>query len=139
MKGSFWLLSAIFSLSLYSCEDDAVKTKANVAGYWSVEKAYRDKRQTSLLGDVFFQFHEDGKMLTNLPNTSEVPTDYEVKGDQLIQKTSPNIVYKIHAISDSTMVLSLEMNNTPFEIHLHKSAGNAAPADSMEMTGDTIR
>ena len=120
MKGSIWLLGAIFSLFCVSCGNDTFD-KTKITGYWSVEKALRDKRETRLLADVFFQFGEDGKMLTNLPNTTEAATDFEVTDNKIIQKTTSPIAYNILSISDSTMVLGLEMNNTQFEIQLQKT------------------
>ena len=128
MKGSFWLFGAIFSFLCVACENDHVPSKDTVTGYWSVGKAFRDKRETRLLAEVFFQFGADGKMFTNLPNTSDNPTDFDLKGMQLTQNAPTPITYQIQDFSDSTLVLSMEMNNTPFEIHLNKTTPPAPPA-----------
>lgn len=139
MKRSFWLSVAIFSFTCIACGAPVVKDKSSITGYWSVAKAFRDKRETKLLGDVFFRFDADGKMITNLPNTSEEATDFEIKEDKIIQKTPTPITYSIQELVDSNMVLLLEMNNTPFEIHLKKSAiPPAPPVDSLEMKADTL-
>jgi hypothetical protein len=139
MKGYFWLLGAIFSLLCTSCEDDVVKNKGSVVGYWSVKKAYRDKRETRLLADVYFQFSATGKMFTNLPNTAEDSTDYELKDAKIIQKTEVPITYAIQEMSDSVMILVLEMNNTPFEIHLNKTTPPPpVPADSLSQPTDSL-
>ena len=129
MKGSFWLFGAIFSFLGVSCENDS-DIKANITGYWSVKSAFRDKRETRLLADVFFQFGADGKMLTNLPNTSDIATDYELKDHKITQKATSAITYDIQDLSDTTMVLIMEMNNTPFEIHLEKT--NPPPTGAIE-------
>lgn len=121
MKRSFWLFGAIFSLLFVSCENDIEKNKTYVFGYWSVKKAFRDKRETNLLSEVFFRFEANGKMLTNLPNTSDQPTDFEVQEATIIQKIPSPIQYNIEQISDSSMVLTMTMRNTPFEIHLIKT------------------
>ncbi len=139
MKGSFWLIGAIFSFLYVSCDNEAVKNKARVTGYWSVGKAFRDNRETRLLADVFFQFGTDGKMLTNLPNTSDVSTEFELTNNKITQKTLTPITYNILHISDSAMVLVLEMNNTPFEIHLNKTTPPPpAPVDTLTLPTDTL-
>jgi hypothetical protein len=139
MKGYFWLFSAILSCTCLACENDVALNKSNITGYWVVGKALRDKHETRLLADVFFQFGTDGKMFTNLPNTADVATDFEVKANQIIQKTVTPIVYAVQDFSDSTLVLALEMNNTPFEIYLIKSvAGKASPIDSLPQPTDTL-
>jgi hypothetical protein len=134
MKGSFWPMGAIFS-SLFvfvSCNTDAVKSNTNVTGYWTVVSALRDSRETRLLSDVFFQFESDGKMLTNLPNTADTTTYFEVKEDKIIQKSAPAVTYNILSKSDTTMTLRLEINNTPFEIHLkRKNEPLPSPIDSI--------
>ena len=121
MKGSFWLFSAIFSFFFVSCEGDTAKSKPQITGYWSVEKAFRDSRATSLLNDVFFRFGADGKMFTNLPNTSIDPAPFEMNEGSLVQKTEPPILYNILEITDSTLVLTFKVQNTPFEFHLKKT------------------
>lgn len=139
MKGSFWLIGAIFSFLCVSCENNAVKNKTKVVGYWSVGKALRDKRETRLLADVFFQFSPDGKMLTNLPNTIDVSTDFTVTDDKIVQNAPTPITYNIQDMTDSTMILSVEMNNTPFEIHLFKSTPPlTVPLDSLSQPTDSL-
>lgn len=121
MKRFFWPELAIFSCLLVSCESDTVNIKAMVPGYWVMETAYRDSRETTLLNDVFFQFEAAGTMVTNLPNTAEVPTKFELNDNVIVQKTANPIEYNIIGITDSTLVLALNIRNTPFEFHLKKT------------------
>jgi hypothetical protein len=137
MKGSFWLIGAIFSFLCVSCENNAVKNKTKVIGYWSVGKALRDKRETRLLADVFFQFGADGKMLTNLPNTTETLTDFTVTDDKIVQNAATPITYSIQDVTDSTMILAVEMNNTPFEIYLLKTTA-PVPVDTLPQPTDSL-
>ena len=139
MKPFFWLLTALLPIFCISCENDSLKHKANVTGYWKVDKAFRDKRETMLLADVFFQFGGDGKMFTNLPNTSEDTTGYEMKDGIITQKTPVPIQYNIVDVTDTTLLLTIEMNNTPFEIHLKKTTPPPPGAvDSLVVPVDTL-
>ena len=133
MKRSFWLLSAILSFLIVSCENDAAKHKTMIIGYWSMEKAIRDTRETSLLNDVYFRFEKDGFMLTNLPNTPQEPTAFELKEAVIIQKGNPPIEFNILEITDSILVLSFTMQNTPFEFQLKKTAP-PAPSELVPST-----
>jgi hypothetical protein len=134
MKGPFGPVVAIISSLIFfvSCKTDTPKSYPTVTGYWVVASALRDTRETRLLADVFFLFEPDGKMFTNLPNTAETTTDYEVKEDKIIQQSTPIAVYNILSKSDTTMTLNLEINNTAFEIHLKKTTPPLpSPIDSL--------
>lgn len=134
MKRSIWLFIAMFSCLLSSCGTDAEKFKNAVPGYWIVEQAFRDQNETQLLSGVFFQFGDDGKMLTNLPNTAEGMTDFELIGEIITQKAATPIQYNIKGISDTSLVLAMVISNTPFEIHLKKSSAPLEePADTLEL------
>lgn len=112
---------AIFSFLASACVDNHAQNKPGITGNWAVFKAFRDKRQTSLLNGVYFQFAGNGKMRTNLPNTSQdTDLDYVVEKDQIVQKSDTPLNYKIENVSDSILILSFEMNNTPFELHLSR-------------------
>ncbi len=127
MKRFFGLGMAIFSCLIVSCDSDTEKTKAFIPGYWAMESAFRDTRETTLLNDVYFQFEAGGTMVTNLPNTAEAPTVFELKDNIIVQKTDSPIKYNIVSITDSTLVLALNIRNTPFEFHLKKTSPPAPP------------
>lgn len=98
------------------------KIKASVPGYWAVETAFRDKQETQLLKGVFFQFNPDGTMSTNLPNITAENTGYEVKNNIIIQSGNNPMQYEVIGEPDSTLVLSMVISNTPFELHLKKES-----------------
>lgn len=132
MKRSFGVMLLLSSLFLAGCNDQAEQNRAEILGYWSVEKAFREKRATSLLSGVFFEFKGNGFMTTNLPNAGELPSPFECKADQIVQKLEPPLIYTILQLEKNLLVLSFEMNNTLFELHLTR---NTTPAGS---TQDTI-
>lgn len=121
MKRFFWHILAIFACISISCGSDTEKTRKLIPGYWTMGSAFRDSRETTLLNDVYFQFDSAGTMVTNLPNTAEGSTGFELKDNIIVQKANSPIEYNIVAITDSTLVLALKIRNTPFEFHLKKT------------------
>lgn len=121
MKRSFGVMLFFLSLFLAACNDQAEQNREELLGYWTVEKAFREKRETSLLSGVFFEFKGNGFMTTNLPNAGELPSPFVCKSDQIVQQLEPPLVYKIQQLEDSVLVLVFEMNNTMFELHLRKN------------------
>ncbi len=118
---------------MVSCESDAGKNKPLIYGYWAMEKAFRDSKETTLLNDVYFRFDSTGTMATNLPNTAEGSTEYELKDNLILQKAPNPIEYSIIAVTDSTLMLALNIRETPFEFHLKKTTPPVpAPAESTE-------
>lgn len=119
------------SLFLAACNDKAEQNRAEILGYWTVEKAFRDKRETSLLSGVFFEFKGNGFMTTNLPNAGELPSPFECKSDQIVQQLEPPLVYKIKQLDKATLIVEFEMNNTLFELRLKKNLLPAAGQDTI--------
>lgn len=111
--------AAVISLLFFSCGTTTIQNKGQLNGYWKVMSALRDKRETKLLADVFFEFGEAG-MRTNLPITSDGFAEYDISNNQILQKTNPPIHYSVVELTDSIMVMTMEMNNTPFELRLKK-------------------
>lgn len=129
MKGSFWLFGAIISCLFISCDNQTEKNKANIIGNWTVVTAFREKRETRLLNEVYFQFGADGKMLTNLPVTTEPRADYSVNNNTIVMQGGNPISFEIVDLADSSAVLSVELRNTLFEIHLKKTVALPTPPE----------
>ncbi|MCB0523102.1 MAG: hypothetical protein R3A50_05920 [Saprospiraceae bacterium] len=127
MKRLHWISLIFIALAFSSCDDQSEKIKASVPGYWAVETAFRDKQETQLLKGVFFQFNPDGTMSTNLPNITAENTGYEVKNNIIIQSGNNPMQYEVIGEPDSTLVLSMVISNTPFELHLKKGVPAATP------------
>lgn len=119
-------LSALFLsvavLTTVACEDPTEKNRAAIIGHWELTKALRNQRETGLLADIFFDFEPNGQMLTNLPIAPEpTSTGYELTGEEIVQKLPQPITYRIQSLSDSVLVLSMEMRSIPFELQLRRA------------------
>ncbi|MEO6038010.1 MAG: hypothetical protein ABIQ93_06305, partial [Saprospiraceae bacterium] len=70
---------------------------------------------------VYYQFGADGKMQTNLPIGAEAPTEYIVQQGDIEQRSAPPVKYHILSLTDSLLVMSLQMNGVPFEFHFRRA------------------
>ncbi len=124
---------------LSACGDDNVGTQASILGRWELTKGFRNKKETETLSGVYFQFGSDGKMQTNLPLGAEIPTDYELKKNEIHQKSPQAVTYVIQSLTDSTLVLTMEMRGMTFEMQLTKAPPpeEPIPQDSLTQPTDT--
>jgi hypothetical protein len=120
----FLFVSFLISTStLFSCVDESdQKNKSLVIGRWELDKAFRNNKQTETLAGTFFEFNESGKMSTNLPVGQETITDYEVKGTEIRQKGTKTLKYNIQSLTESQMILQIELRGMPFELQLNRMA-----------------
>lgn len=127
------LLLAPWLLLLIACDDDSGKIQASIHGRWELVKGFRNQKETETLQGVFFHFDPDGKMITNLPTGADAPTDYELNKNEIHQKSPQPVVYKIQSVTDSTLVLAMEMRGILFEMQLQKAhpPAETAPQDSL--------
>ena len=135
---SLCLVSMIF---LPACGDDAVGTaRSSVVGRWELTKGFRNKKETETLSGVYFQFGADGKMQTNLPVGADTPTDYELKKNEIHQKSPQPVVYSIQSATDTSLVLAMEIRGMQFEMHLKKTPPpvESAPNDSLSQPSDSL-
>jgi len=71
-------------------------------------------------------------MQTNLPVGSEEPVPYVVREQTIEQKSAQPIRYQIVRLTDSVLVLQMEMLGVQFEMDLRKQApGAETPVDSL--------
>jgi len=133
------LLSVAALLTVSACDDPTDKNRTALVGHWELTKALRNQRETGLLADIFFDFEPNGKMLTNLPVAPEpLLTDYEVSGEDLVQKLPQPLTYRIQSLNDSVLVLGLEMRSIPFELQLRKTEKPAPSSEEAPIERDTL-
>lgn len=84
-------------------------------------KGFRNERETEMLAGVFFFFGADGKMQTNLPVGAELPTEFDVKKNEILQKSPQPVTYSIQSVSDSTLVLTMEMRGVSFKLEMQRA------------------
>jgi len=131
-------LSAV--LLFHACEDETKNNSLTLVGRWELVRGFRNQKPTETLAGTYFQFGQDGKMKTNLPVTAEEPTGYEVNRNEIRQKSTPPIRYAIRSLSDSNLVLGLELRGMLFEMHF-KRVFESKPGDILpDTTGkpDTV-
>ena len=111
---------AFLSLLLSSCENERDKNQTALVGRWELTKGLRNKNETQTLQGVYYQFGADGKMHTNLPIGAEEPTDYVVLKTEIEQRSAPPVTYHIQSLTDSVLVLTLQMHGVPFEFQFRR-------------------
>ncbi len=90
-------------------------------GHWDIKSAQRDGHPTETLTNTFFEFNEDGKMLTNFNiDGIEVLGDFEIEGQQITQKGNPDIKYSIEVLEEDKLVLFAKLMNYDFRLNLKK-------------------
>lgn len=130
----FRLLPLAFASLLFaSCENETEKNQNTLVGRWQLIKGLRNKNETQTLQGVFYEFGADGKMQTNLPIGADTPTDYTVIKNDIEQKSAQPVKYHIQSLTDSTLVMTLEMHGVPFEFHFRRAPESSAP--SLPSTG----
>jgi hypothetical protein len=129
----FCLLS---SLHWLSCIEDGNKNSTALEGRWDLVKGLRNQQETGTLSGTYFQFGADGKMITNLPVGPEVAMEYDLSQSTIQQKSNPPVEYTIRSISDTTLVLSLEMRGMQFELYLRRAKELTAPHPFEEAVPD---
>lgn len=105
-----------------SCGDDntAIGESTTVAGGWELERATRNNMETELLDGLFFEFKEDGTLVTNLMGNDTEGT-YEWDGDQITTAgVNPPMTYKIKEMTDSTLNIQSKFQGFQFSFELSR-------------------
>jgi hypothetical protein len=117
LLGAFVLFSA--------CKSDPPLPSANdLTGYWTVQKATRNNRETGTLAGTFFQFDSTGQMRTNLPSESEASEwigPYSVNNRELLQQSEPSMVYQLQQVTDTSLQLGFSARGMAFTLWLRRS------------------
>ncbi|MEL6865488.1 MAG: hypothetical protein AAFP19_13765 [Bacteroidota bacterium] len=127
MKSFICYCSLILAMGFGACtngetdtsEKTAVKTyeTKDLYGHWNVVAAKRNGQTTESLYGAYFEFQDDGTMLTNISGEDD-ETPFEYKEGSLIQNGPQPLNYAVDFQSDSTLMLVLEIQGTKFEMSL---------------------
>lgn len=110
----FLLLSLAIS-TLVSCNSEPTNQDELIIGRWELQSAIRNGKETGNLEGLYYDFSEEGALLTNLP-TASGESAYEVEGSQVLQSINgQTIQYTIEEIGDSSLTLSTLLRDTPFQ------------------------
>ncbi|HMQ48201.1 MAG TPA: hypothetical protein PKA00_12475 [Saprospiraceae bacterium] len=118
-KTYFLLLLGVLCFTY--CKNEQANAAEQIVGQWSLQEATRDGEPTSLLSELYFHFTSDGQMETNLPVAPGKAT-YLLEGKKIMQKGENGAVeYTIQSISDSVLILAIELKDTPFRFLLKRN------------------
>ena len=121
IKSALFLVSSFLFAAACGSGEQPNLEKNDLLGRWELDRAWRNGKQTETLTGTFYEFRDAGTMTTNLtPLLTEENFSFSFSGDEIIQKGSPPVTYKVESLSDTSMVLSMTINNFPFRLQLKK-------------------
>lgn len=115
----------LFSTALFfwaSCGDDNAVTTIDLAGHWDIQNATRDGEPTTTMEGMYFDFSEDGQLLTNMTGAEEAYT-YELDGEAILQRGGPiEADFFIESFVEGELVLTTELRRKQFRMVLRQPA-----------------
>ena len=115
----------LFSSTLFflaSCGDDNAITSNELAGRWEIQNATRNGEPTTTMEGMYFEFSDDGKLLTNMTGAEEANT-YELDGDAILQRGGTiEADFLIESLAEGELVLTTELRNKKFRMVLRQPA-----------------
>ena len=116
----FALLFVLSCIGL-SCNSEPKKPEATdlILGKWEIESGFRNGKKANSLEGLFFEFQEDGKMMTNLLG-KETTSNYELKDQKLIQSGDTPMEYDIRKLDENALHLTMTMRGFDFALILKK-------------------
>jgi hypothetical protein len=122
IKSVLFLTSLLLFAAACSSGEPSSFEKKDLLGRWELERAWRNGKQTETLTGTFYSFTDAGVMTTNLtPRLTEENFSFTLSGDEILQQATPPVTYKVESLSDSSMVLTMTINNFPFRLQLKKA------------------
>lgn len=117
---SFFILLAVFSV--VGCNSEVETFDPNLLyGHWEIKSAERDGRPTETLANTFFEFSEEGKMVTNFNlDGNKTSGEFEINGYKITQKGDPEMDYSVEIIEKDKLVLITKLMDYDFTINLKK-------------------
>ncbi len=89
-------------------------------GRWVVAEATRDGRPTGTLTDLFYEFHPNDSLFTNISGNPE-GMRYYIQNDVIQQRKGPfDADFAIQSITKEEMVVTTMLNGSEFRIRFIK-------------------
>jgi len=118
---TIFLLLSIAITTIVSCTSEPDNQGELIIGKWELQSATRNGKETGNLEGLYYEFQEEGRLLTNLPTTNGEST-YDVEGSTIKQlNNGQTIEYTIEEVGDSNLTLSTQLKNTPFQFVLKRA------------------
>ena len=112
----------ITTLFIVSCSTEVETLDAALLyGRWDIKSAQRDGHPTETLTNTFFEFDEQGKMVTNFNlEGNEVSGEFVINGSKITQKGDPEINYSVEILEENKLVLLTKLMDYNFTLNLKK-------------------
>jgi hypothetical protein len=119
----FLFLSLLFSCGTADSNDTTENEfQKNLIGSWKLESAERNGSKTGSLDNTYFEFKDNGVMVSNFNlNGEEEEKKYELSQSLIIQEGSPSLEYEIRNLSGSRLHLETELMGANFKLFLVRS------------------
>jgi len=120
------LLSAIFLTIIFlsfGCATDSKTLEVDqLYGYWEIRSAQRNGHPTETLTNTFFEFTPNDQMRTNFNMEGiEVSSEFEIDGNDIIQKHTDNLIYSVEKLEEDKLVLFVTLMDYHFTLNLEKT------------------
>ncbi len=118
------LLLTSIMVSLSSCGGDAPFQEEELLGRWDIETPYRNGKFAESLVDLFFDFQEGNRLVTNVTG-DEQAFSYELDDELIYQREgSLDATYTIEELAEGRLVLITRLHIYDFRFELVRA--NAA-------------
>jgi hypothetical protein len=106
---------------LVSCHLFVDKKSGWLIGEWQLVQAFRNERVTESLDNLYMEFLTTGQVKTNILGMDEL-YEYQYQGGEITQNAPGigQIVYKITAMTDTTLELTTSLKNFNFRFLMKK-------------------
>lgn len=121
----FLVLFLVITSSLIGCKNDAPVPLVNLeaptlVGTWNMHEAYKGENQTKLLDNAYFEFKENGKMVTNILG-DEKAYPYKTSNGKIIVESPDVQRYNVISKSPDTLIVTTRLRNFDFKFITLKS------------------
>ena len=117
---SYFFLLTISSFVACTSEVETLDSSL-LYGRWDINSAQRDGHPTETLTNTFFEFSEEGKMVTNFNiDGNEVSEEFEITGLNITQKGDPETNYSVEKLEEGKLILLTNLMDHKFTLNLKK-------------------
>lgn len=115
-------LSLLFVTVFSACGDDAAVQSSELVGRWEIKEAFRDGKATDTMEGMYFEFSEDGQLVTNMTGAAETYS-FELDGDEIEQRNGTiETDYTIETLEEAQLVLTTTLRGKVFRMVLQPAA-----------------
>ena len=123
-------MKSFFSIQIYSflfliliicsCEGDDIIQKADLLGQWEIETGFRNGKQTESFTGMYFNFEEEGVLLTNMTGQEET-YKYEIDGQSIFQRNGAlDADYNVDLLTTDSLILVTTLRTKELKMILSK-------------------